>query len=87
MSEVLTSDYIRAELYGITGYDNTAARKAIEFVNDEPRKFELFKDAYKTCQTEAQFVARAQKAARDAQQALDLFTQQLITQLIYEWAG
>ncbi|MEY0216842.1 DUF2560 family protein [Providencia rettgeri] len=43
MSEVLTSDYIRAELYGITGYDNTAARKAIEFVNDEPRKFDLFK--------------------------------------------
>lgn len=43
MSEVLTSDEIRTELFALTGYDTTAAKKAIDFVNDEPRKYDLFK--------------------------------------------
>ncbi|EMA4783436.1 DUF2560 family protein [Providencia alcalifaciens] len=43
MSEALTPDVIRTGLFELTGYDTTAAKKAIDFVNDEPRKYDLFK--------------------------------------------
>ncbi|MCL8533820.1 DUF2560 family protein [Proteus mirabilis] len=75
MTEITAQNQMRLELLRLVGNDTAAAQAAIEFVKDDALKFELFKDAYNTCQTEAQFVARAQKAARDAQQAMDLFTQ------------
>lgn len=87
MTEITAQNQMRLELLRLVGNDTAAAQAAIEFVKDDALKFELFKDSYKQCQTESEFVSRAQKAAREAQQALDLFEEQLITQLICEWAG
>jgi hypothetical protein len=75
MTEITAQNQMRLELLRLVGNDTAAAQAAIEFVNDDALKFELFKDAYKQCQTEREFVSRAQKAAREAQQALDLFAQ------------
>lgn len=73
MTEITTQHQMRLNLLRLVGNDTAAAQAAIEFVKDDALKFELFKDSYKNCQTEVQFVARAQKAAREAQEALDLF--------------
>lgn len=62
-----------SRLLRLVSNDTAAAQAAIEFVKDDALKFELFKDAYKQCQTESEFVSRAQKAAREDQEALDLF--------------
>ncbi|MDF7238004.1 DUF2560 family protein [Proteus mirabilis] len=75
MTTITAQNQMRLELLRLVGNDTAAAQAAIEFVKDDTLKFELFKDAYKQCQTESEFVSRAQKAAREAQEALDLFTQ------------
>ncbi|HFP7855747.1 TPA: DUF2560 family protein [Morganella morganii] len=73
MTEITAQHQMRLDLLRLVSNDTAAAQAAIEFVKDDVLKFELFKDAYHKCQTESQFVARAQKAAREAQEALDLF--------------
>ncbi|MEY0957292.1 DUF2560 family protein [Providencia rettgeri] len=75
MTTITAQNQMRLDLLRLVGNDTAAAQAAIEFVKDDELKFELFKDAYKQCQTENEFVSRAQKAAREAQEALDLFTQ------------
>ena len=75
MTEITAQNQMRLELLRLVGNDTAAAQAAIEFVKDDALKLELFKDAYKTCQTESEFVSRAQKSARESQEALDLFTQ------------
>ncbi|WP_323083925.1 DUF2560 family protein [Providencia alcalifaciens] len=73
MIEITPVNQMRLEIKRLVGNDTAAAQAAIEFIKDDQLKYELFKDAWVNCQTESQFVARAQKAAREAQQALDLF--------------
>lgn len=73
MTEITAQHQMRLDLLRLVSNDTAAAQEAIKFVKDDALKFELFKDAYHKCQTESQFVARAQKAAREAQEALDLF--------------
>ncbi|WP_240669267.1 DUF2560 family protein [Providencia rettgeri] len=73
MKEITPINQMRLEIKRLVGNDNAAAQAAIEFIQDDQLKWELFQDAYNHCQTETQFVARAQKAAREAQEALDLF--------------
>ncbi|MEY0982107.1 DUF2560 family protein [Providencia alcalifaciens] len=75
MKEITPINQMRLEIKRLVGNDNAAAQAAIEFIQDDQLKLELFQDAYNHCQTETQFVARAQKAAREAQEALDLFIQ------------
>ncbi len=75
MTEITAQNQMRLELLRLVGNDTAAAQAAIEFVKDDALKFELFKDSYKQCQTESEFVSRSQKAAREAQEALDLFMQ------------
>lgn len=87
MTEITAQHQMRLDLLRLVSNDTAAAQAAIEFVKDDALKFELFKDAYKQCQTESEFVSRAQKAVREAQEALDLFAEWPITQLISEWAG
>lgn len=63
MTEITAQNQMRLELLRLVGNDTAAAQAAIEFVKDDALKFELFKDAYKQCQTESEFVSRSQKAA------------------------
>ncbi|NIH21846.1 DUF2560 family protein [Providencia heimbachae] len=73
MIEITPVNQMRLEIKRLVGNDTAAAQAAIEFIKDDQLKYELFKDAYNHCGTETQFVARAQKAAREAQESLDLF--------------
>ncbi|EBO2472086.1 DUF2560 family protein [Salmonella enterica subsp. enterica serovar Schwarzengrund] len=53
---------------------DTAAEKAIAFVAGSKLNFELFKDQLVLAQGEGTALARAEKAIREAKEALDLFT-------------
>lgn len=87
MKEITPKQQLALEIYRMVGRDSSATQAAMEFIGDSQIKAELFKDMYNASQTESQFLARAQKAVREVSQILDLFAEQLITQLIYEWAG
>lgn len=54
--------------------DTAAAEKAIAFVAGSKLNFELFKDQLVLAQGEGTALARAEKAIREAKEALDLFT-------------
>ncbi|EAP4935019.1 DUF2560 family protein [Cronobacter sakazakii] len=54
--------------------DTAAAEKAITFVNGSKLNFELFKDQLALAQGEGTALNRAEKAIREAKEALDLFT-------------
>lgn len=75
MKQMSAQNLMRLEIKRLVGNDNAAAQAAIEFIQDDELKYELFKDAYNNCQTEREFVSRSQKAARDAQESLDLFAE------------
>ncbi|MCW2256225.1 hypothetical protein M2263_002316 [Providencia alcalifaciens] len=75
MIEITAINQMRLDIKRLVGNDNAAAQAAIEFIKDDQLRYELFKDAYNHCQTEREFVSRAQKAAREAQESLDLFIQ------------
>ncbi|WP_447214776.1 DUF2560 family protein [Citrobacter pasteurii] len=53
--------------------DTAAAEKAITFVNGSKLNFELFKDQLVLASGEGTSLARAEKAIREAKEALDLF--------------
>ncbi|PHM51525.1 DUF2560 family protein [Xenorhabdus sp. KK7.4] len=73
MTELTSSQQMRLDVLRLVMNDTAAAQKAIEFIGDNTLKFELFKDQYKLVQTESGVVARADKAVRNAQEALSLF--------------
>ncbi|EBM2455353.1 DUF2560 family protein [Salmonella enterica] len=54
--------------------DTAAAEKAITFVSGSKLNFELFKDQLVLASGEGTALARAEKAIREAKEALDLFT-------------
>lgn len=54
--------------------DTAAAEKAIAFVSGSKLNFELFKDQLALAHAEGTSLARAEKAIREAKEALDLFT-------------
>ncbi|CAH6577494.1 MAG: DUF2560 family protein [Citrobacter freundii] len=54
--------------------DTAAAEKAITFVNGSKLNFELFKDQLVLASGEGTALDRAEKAIREAKEALDLFT-------------
>lgn len=53
MTEITAQHQMRLDLLRLVSNDTAAAQAAIEFVKDDALKFELFKDAYKQCQTES----------------------------------
>ncbi|BET97690.1 DUF2560 family protein [Xenorhabdus nematophila] len=73
MTELTLSQQMRLDVLRLVMNDTAAAQKAIEFIGDNTLKFELFKDQYTLVQTESGVVARADKAVRNAQEALSLF--------------
>lgn len=54
--------------------DTAAAEKAIAFVAGSKLNFELFSDQLNLAGAETTALARAEKAIREAKEALDLFT-------------
>lgn len=54
--------------------DTAAAEKAIAFVKGSRLNFELFKDQLALAHGEGTSLARAEKATREAKEALDLFS-------------
>lgn len=63
----------RLEILRLVMKDTAAAQKAIDFINDDPLKQELFKDQYALAANESGLVSRTEKAIKECQQALPLF--------------
>lgn len=61
------------EIFRLVQSDTAAAEKAIQFVDGKQLNFELFKDQLTLAGAETTALARAEKAIREAKEALDLF--------------
>lgn len=61
------------EIFRLVQSDTAAAEKAIQFVDGKQLNFELFKDQLNLAGAETTALARAEKAIREAKEALDLF--------------
>ncbi|MDM9281805.1 DUF2560 family protein [Providencia rettgeri] len=75
MKEITPKQQLALDIFRLVGKDSSATQAAMEFIGDSEIKAELFKDMYHACQTESQFLARAQKAVREVSQILDLFAE------------
>lgn len=76
--ELTEQQKIRLAIYKLVGADKAAAEKAIEFVNDDPLRYEVFIDRYGRVTTEYEYqqngpVAKVLKACSDAEDTLLLF--------------
>ncbi|MGE4718786.1 DUF2560 family protein [Yersinia enterocolitica] len=56
----------RLEILRLVMKDTAAAQKAIDFINDDPLKQELFKDQYALAANESGLVSRTEKASKSA---------------------
>jgi len=72
-TELTQSQQLRIDLLAALNYDTAATAKAIEFVQDDPLKFQLFIQQYKIVQSESETVAKTIKAIQEATEALVLF--------------
>ncbi|HCR0363277.1 TPA: DUF2560 family protein [Klebsiella aerogenes] len=72
ITEMTELQAMNLEIFRLVQSDTAAAEKAITFIGGK-LKYELFKDGYTRAQTETGVVARADKAIRTAEEALDLF--------------
>ncbi len=73
ITEMTELQAMNLEIFRLVQSDTAAAEKAITFIGGDKLKYELFKDGYTRAQTETGVVARADKAIRTAEEALDLF--------------
>ena len=78
MVELTDKQKIRLAIYKLVGADKAAAEKAIDFVNDDPLRYEVFTDRYGRVTTEFDYqangpVAKVIKACSDAEDTLLLF--------------
>ena len=76
--ELTDKEKIRLAIYKLVGADKAAAEKAIEFVNDDPLRYEVFTDRYGRVTTEYEYqqngpVAKVIKACSEAEDILLLF--------------
>ena len=76
--ELTDKEKIRLAIYKLVGADKAAAEKAIEFVKDDPLRYEVFTDRYGRVTTEYEYqqnspVAKVIKACSDAEDILLLF--------------
>ncbi|MDU2940156.1 hypothetical protein CHU32_09715 [Superficieibacter electus] len=72
-TELTASQKLRIDLLAALNLDTAAAAKAIEFVQDDPLKYQLFIQQYNRVYTESEPVAKAIKAIQEATEALALF--------------
>ncbi|HEJ8504265.1 TPA: DUF2560 family protein [Klebsiella oxytoca] len=73
MAEVTDAQQIRLNLLSATNYDTAAAKVAVEFVQDDPLKYQLFIQQYSRVTSETEVVAKTMKAVQEATEALPLF--------------
>lgn len=72
-TELTASQKLRIDLLAALNYDTAAAAKAIEFVQDDQLKYQLFIQQYNRVYSESEPVAKAIKAIQEATEALALF--------------
>ncbi len=72
-TELTLSQQLRIELLAVLDYDTAAAAKAIDFVQDDPLKYQLFTKQYNRVITETGPVEKTIKAIQEATEALVLF--------------
>ncbi|EPF6610203.1 DUF2560 family protein [Klebsiella aerogenes] len=65
---------MKLDIFRMVQNDTAAAEKAIIFVAGSQLNFELFKDQYYLATAETTPINRAEKAIREAKEALDLFS-------------
>lgn len=63
----------RLDIFELVQNDTTAAKEAIDFIQEDPLKLELFKRQYALAQSEQTVLARTIKAVEQAKQSLNLF--------------
>ncbi|EIX9517004.1 DUF2560 family protein [Klebsiella pneumoniae] len=73
MAEITSSQQIRMNLLAMLGYDTAAAKEAIQFVQDDDLKYQMFVQQYNRVTTENTYVAKAMKAIQESTEALTLF--------------
>ncbi|MDX6914773.1 DUF2560 family protein [Pectobacterium carotovorum] len=73
ITELTDVQQMNLELLRLVQSDTAAAEKAIAFVAGIKLNYELFKDQYTPASTEQTPLARAEKAIREAKEALTLF--------------
>jgi len=76
MSEITVTpaQQIRLNLLATVGYDTAAAEDAINFVDDDPLKYQMFINQFSRVTSESGVVARTTKAIKESEQALLLFS-------------
>lgn len=72
-TELTLSQQLRIDLLAALNYDTAATAKAIEFVQDDPLKFQLFIQQHNRAYSETEPVAKTIKAIQEATEALTLF--------------
>ena len=73
MPEITDAQQIRLNLLSTLNYDTAAAKVAVEFVQDDPLKYQLFIQQYSRVTSETEVVAKTMKAVQEATEALPLF--------------
>lgn len=71
--EMTDEQAMNLELLRLVQNDTAAAEKAIAFVAGSKLNLELFKDQYQLASSETTPISRAEKAIREAKEALMLF--------------
>ncbi|SWN03451.1 DUF2560 family protein [Klebsiella pneumoniae] len=73
MAEITSAQQIRMNLLAMLGYDTAAAKEAIQFVQDDDLKYQMFVQQYNRVTSENTNVAKAMKAIQESTEALTLF--------------
>ncbi|HHR6050819.1 TPA: DUF2560 family protein [Providencia alcalifaciens] len=73
MTTITAQNQMRLEILRLVMSDTAAAQAAIEFVEDDELKYELFKDQWNRAGAECTPVSRVQKAVQECKEALLLF--------------
>ncbi|MDG4696401.1 DUF2560 family protein [Providencia sp. CRE-3FA-0001] len=73
MTTITAQQNMRLEILRHVMNDTAAAQAAIDFIQDDELKFELFKDQWKHAGSECSSVSRAQKAVQMCKEAELLF--------------
>lgn len=73
LTELTDLQQMKLDIYRLVQNDTAAAEKAIGFIDGKRLNFELFKDQLNLAGAETTSLARAEKAIREAKEALDLF--------------
>ncbi|WP_272537508.1 MULTISPECIES: DUF2560 family protein [Providencia] len=73
MTTITAEEQMILEILRLVMNDTAAAQAAIEFIDGNERRYELFKDQWKHAGTECTSVSRAQKAVQMCKEAELLF--------------